>query len=193
MDRDDPFAQLPTRHRVLLLLSCPRCCREVRERIPGSHRKCIETAFARLKADRLIEPVTSCHQSRLYRRSSLGNLLAKELTGDAPECPHDLTQEELELRSWICAGRYRRLVLRAISQPMTAKQIRKIILPHFEQIGANHVHRTLRAFRVRAIVVPHDVGWELTSSGSLQRDVELHELDQHWEAPTGWGRLASRR
>ena len=172
----------PTRHRVLLLLGEPRCPREIRERIPGSHRKQIETSLHRLAQDRLIECVTpNIRQSRLYRRTYLGNLLVHELTGEEPISWRINTDEEFAIRAYIQAGKYRRFVLRAMDpdREQTPKEIRKSVLPMYRRIGANHVHTVLRGFREHGIAEPDEHRrWSLTELGKTMLDIELDGLPE---------------
>ena len=184
---------LPIRLRVLVLLGLPRCAREVRERIPGSKRKQIETTMHRLRDQGLILCVTpKLLQSRLYARTALGDRLAWRLSGIQPSRSHTLNQAELDLRAWICAGRYRRLVLRVMDEPMTPKQIRRRVLPLYERISPNHVHGVLRDFAARSIAQGDPWRhWRLTPLGRRLHDVETDGLpamprQSSWQ--TNWGR-----
>lgn len=167
---------------MLLLLGEPRCPREIRERIPGSRRKQIETSLHRLAQDRLIECVTPhVLQSRLYRRTYLGNLLVHELTGQEPGPWTIHTEEELTIRAFVQAGRYRRYVLRAMHPDgnQTPKEIRRAVLPMHERIGANHVHQVLREFRTRGIAERDEHRrWSLTALGRKLRAIELDGLPE---------------
>lgn len=183
----------PIRLRVLLLLHMPRCAREVRERIPGSKRKQIETTMHRLRDQGLIVCVTpKLLQSRLYARTALADQLVWRLSGVQPSRSHTLNQAELNLRSWICAGRYRRLVLRVMDEPMTPKQIRRRVLPLYQRISPNHVHGVLREFAARSIAQGDPWRhWRLTPLGRRLHDVETDGLpamprQSSWQ--TNWGR-----
>ena len=139
-------------------------------------------------------------QSRLYRRSFLGELLAHELAESLPKCPHKLVDDQRTLYAWIQAGKYRRLVLRVMVEPMTAKQIRKAVMPHFERIGANHVHTVLRHFAHKSVARRLDDGrWLLTALGRRMRDVDAEGLGalRRPPVPDAWSKVvrgkASRR
>lgn len=172
---------LPTRHQLLLLLSTPRCARELRERILGSSRKRIESALHRLALDRLVVCVTpELKQSRMYQRTVLGQLLAKELgSGRHSEPAWVFSLDELRLRAWVQAGRYRREVLRVMAYPATPKQLRKAANRACPRFGANHVHKVLRDFDKRGIARRFNIQyWRLTPLGERFRHVELEELSQ---------------
>lgn len=192
IESDDDHTH-PIRFRVLLLLHMPRCAREVRERIPGSKRKQIETTMHRLRDQGLIVCVTpKLLQSRLYARTALAEQLVWRQSGVQPSRSHTLNQAELNLRSWICAGRYRRLVLRVMDEPMTPKQIRRRVLPLYERISPNHVHGVLREFAARSIAQGDPWRhWRLTPLGRRLHDVETDGLpamprQSSWQ--TNWGR-----
>lgn len=179
--RSADVSRLPTRQRVLILLREPRCAREIRERLPGTHRKQIETALHRLAQDRLAECVTpGVLQSRLYRRTYIGDLLVDELIGEPPRPWTVMHDDELRTRAYIQAGRYRRLVLRVVGNeddPRTARELRKSVLPVYSRIGMGHVHQALRELMHRGVAVRDEHGrWSLTELGEKLQAIELDGL-----------------
>lgn len=189
-----------TRIRVLALLDIPRCPNEVRERIPGTSRKQIESVIRRLARDRLIVCVTpAARQSRLYGRSYLANMLLSEIIGVEVERTAKLSERDLRLRVFLQAGRYRRLVLRAMPDrnepPMTARDIRRSVLTVHQRISAGHVHSVLRSFKQRGIATKDgsDRTWRLTALGARLREYELDGLLERPSGPmTAWGRALGR-
>jgi len=182
---DSARSALPTRHQALLLLHTPRCAREIRERIPGARRKRIETTLHRLAVDRLIRPVTRARQSRLYERTFLGELLAQDLGAGADTRLPKLSPEEFEVRAWVQAGAYRRQVLRSLAEPLTTKQIRRVVIASHERTGAGHVQRTLRDFAARGLAERDaDRVWRLTPLGERLRLIELDGLLERPAVPT---------
>lgn len=176
-------SKLPTRQRVLALLSEPRCAREIRERLPGTKRKQIETALQRLAQDRLIVCVTQeIRQSRLYQRTYLGKLLVFEILGEINPSRCALSEEELYIRAYIQAGRYRRLVLRAMNDefsPRTARELRKSILPVYQRIGMGHTHQALRELEAKHIITRDGHGrWSLTKLGKKLHAIDLDGLPE---------------
>jgi len=172
----------------LVLLREPRCAREIRERLPGSNRKQIETAIQRLAQDRLVECVVPrVRQSRMYRRSYLGNLLVYELTGETPKAWTVWEEGELLTRAYIQAGRYRRLVLRVLGEdddPRTARELRKSILPMYTRIGMGHVHQALRELRHKGVAKRDGHGrWTLSELGKKLQAIELDGLPERPAIP----------
>ena len=174
-----PDADQPLQHRVLLRLEAPRCPRELRERIPNASRKGVETAVRRLLARRLIECVTpELRQSRLYRRTHLGRLLAEELGAPDAELP-DFSESELRVYAWVQAGAYRRETLRAMDGPHTPRRLRRLVLPYHERFGATHLHTVLREFTDRGVAVRDALGmWRLTDLGRRVRAVDRAGLSK---------------
>lgn len=194
---DEPASgnQLPLRQRMLLLLGTPRCARELFERLEGASLKAVETALQRLARNRYVECATPTQrQSRLYRRTLTGDLWIVEFADCPPKPASDyLSQNDLNTRSWVQAGKYRRLVLRALDRPMRSKENRKAALQEYERIGANHVHAVLRDFRDRGIAYRNTQGqWILTSLGRRFREIELDGLPERpgINAPL-WSRLTA--
>lgn len=172
---------LPTRQRVLILLNEPRCAREIRERVPGTRRKQIETVLQRLAQDRLIACVTpEIRQSRLYQRTYLGDLLVFEVLGELAATQVELSRDELRTRAYVQAGRYRRLVLRVVGEdPHTARELRKSILPMYARIGMGHTHQALRELCAKSIVRRDGHGrWTLTGLGEKLQAIELDGLPE---------------
>jgi|GEM_PF-4000431 len=171
---------MSVRQQTLLMLDIPRCPREIRERIPGTTKRQIESTISRLAQDRLIRCVTpETRQARLYERTYLGDLLYHELTWKTPPKRGHWTDVELDARSFVQSGQYRRLLLLVMAGGQRSKEIRKAVLPLYDRIGANHVHRVLRVFAARGIARRDDDGlWWLTPLGEKLRSAELDTLPE---------------
>ncbi len=124
----------------------------------------------------------SVRQSRMYRRTYIGDLLVYELTGFRPSRWSQDDHDDVVLRAFIQAGKYRRLVFRVMSSEedgQTPKEIRKSVLPSYQRIGANHVHGVLREFAQRGIASCDDSRrWTLTKIGQQLQAIELDGLPE---------------
>ena len=99
------------------------------------------------------------------------------------------------LYAWVQAGRYRRLVLRVMGEPLTTKQILKAILHHYERIGANHVHTVLWNLAHKSVARRLDDGrWMLTSKGRRLREVDAEGLAsfRRPQVPNAWSSVSTR-
>ena len=152
---------------VLGELDHPRCARELAERA-GLPRKTVESTLTRMAARRIVVCVTpQVRQARLYEPTTLGRLM--RLHHGHTDGMHDHLHEYLFLYAFIQAGRYRRLVVQCLDEPMTPKQLRSRILQHYERIGMGHVHRVLSVLRCRRLIQCDDGLWSLTMMGACIR------------------------
>ena len=160
------------RERLVPFLRQPRCARELRE-LTRMHKKTVESTLRRMTKEGWTICVTpQARQARLYQLTYFGHLLLAELTGPGDSESSDAAApppESLEVRAWVQAGRYRRLVLKHLTEPMTARALRRRILVVYQAIGSNHVHATLRELRRRGLVQHSDGLWHRTLSGDFVR------------------------
>ena len=163
-----------TRDRLLLLLEHPRCARELRERTRMT-RKAVESGIQRLVRRRLVRCITpDVRQSRLYERTALGHLLAQEIR---PTARRVSATGHASAYAWLQAGSYRRVILRHLAVPLTARELRKLANRQHPRLGANHVHAVLRNFAELGIALRHaDSSWSLTRLGETLRDADLDGL-----------------
>lgn len=192
------------RDAVLEVLDAPRCARELRERT-GLGRKTVESALRRAQRQGLVGCATpDLRQSRLYELTPLGRAWRRERADGPIDEPDDPTRGELLpgpinlhdtnsllTYAWVQAGTYRRLVMRNLSEPMTARQLRRRIILEHPRIGANHVRNTLRQLRERSIAQAVDGMWTLTDLGERLRAVDLRGLPERPRLPARWTALTS--
>lgn len=157
------MARAPSiRERLVPYLATPRCPRELRE-LSGLGKKSVESALHRMRRSGWATCLTPhLRQARLYTLTFFGRLLYRELIGTSPEPGGSLSKDEraLALHAWVQAGRYRRLVMAHLTEPLTARALRTRILNEYQAIGANHVHAALRSLRRRGLVERRDGRWQ---------------------------------
>lgn len=173
------------REIVLPLLAVPRCTREVRER-SGLHRKSVDTAIRRAVRAGWARCVTpTLRQARLYTLTPLGRVWVREHQPECALAPSVLEAEHLELHAWVQAGRYRRLVLRHLTEPLTTNELRQRILTEYDRIGRDHVRATLRECVAKGLVVKTDSRWVVTSmSEQLRLDKSTAPQRPYGDLPT---------
>lgn len=164
---------LPTRDRLIPLLAQPQCPRELRERA-GLRKKTVESALHRMARAGWIRCATpAAKQARHYELTFFGRLLFHEVTGSPPRTISQRVLAEadiLPLRAWVQAGRYRRLVLKHLISPMSARSLRRCILGEYKAIGANHVHTALRSLRAFGLVLNDGGLWRRSPRGDAAAD-----------------------
>lgn len=159
---------LPVRDQLIPLLAQPKCPRELRE-LAGLRKKTVESALHRMACAGWVRCATpSAKQARHYELTFFGRLLYHEVTG-SPLRDTVLgivgRSDTVALRAWVQAGRYRRLALKHLVEPMTARSLRRRVLSEYTAIGANHVHTALRTLRLVGLVTKEQGLWSRTPQG----------------------------
>ncbi len=176
------------RDAVLRALDAPRCAREVRERT-GLGRKTVESVLRRAQGHGLVCCATpELRQSRLYELTPLGRAWMRERScaidggavepAQAPGSSEGADAACLRTYAWVQAGTYRRLVLRNLVEPMTARRLRRRIVLEHPRIGANHVRTILRHLRGRGIARAEGGVWALTALGDHLRGIDQRGLPE---------------
>lgn len=167
---------LPARDQLIPLLAQPKCPRELRE-LAGLRKKTVESALHRMASAGWVRCATpGIKQARHYELTFFGRLLYHEVTGSPPRgavLGVVARSDIVSLRAWVQAGRYRRLVLKHLVAPMSARLLRRRILGEYKAIGANHVHAALRALRSIGLVTNDGSQWWRSQRGDETADSTL--------------------
>ncbi|MEL6497977.1 MAG: hypothetical protein AAFZ67_11395 [Planctomycetota bacterium] len=177
--------QLSTREVILSLLDHPRPVRQLAE-LSGRHIDAVHSAVRRMRRDRLVKPLTRARQSVLYGLTPLGRILRDQVLSDgaSPERRHT----DLELFAWVSAGAHRRTVLACLTDPLTARRLRKRVITVHERTGSTHVYHTLRELEDRGLVARSEGLWQTTPLGrDLQRVLGIRA-----PGPADWSSPAIR-
>lgn len=146
------------REQIVDALEGPRCARELRERT-GLSKKTVESALARMQELGLVTCVTpDLQQARLYDLTVRGRLLRR-----TPR-PH-VEAPPLTEYAWVQAGLHRRILLSALVDPMTPRELRQRAMSRAPRLAIGHVWLTLRELRDRGIVEHVDGRWRPTELG----------------------------
>lgn len=153
--------------RVLGELDHPRCARELSDRT-GLPRKTVESALVRMAARRIVVCVTpQVQQARLYEPTTFGRLMRLHQGHGNGMVQH--SPEYLELYAFVQAGRYRRLVVMCLDEPMTPKQLRRKILKHYDRMGIGHVYRVASILQHKGLLALDEPEYRLTGIGTRIR------------------------
>lgn len=156
----------------MLYFLTPRCPREVRECL-GLPRKTMESRVRRWAARGVLVCVTpSLRQARLYVLSPQARVTVLlhtdrlQTVHDGGRNPHDW--------AWLCAGAYRRVVLRRLTEPLSTRALRKRVIAQHPRTSLVHVQHTLRGFLARGLAERESNGrWHLTKDGAAWQQYQL--------------------